>query len=125
MYKTTDADAYTFDVFGTTGSSSGDMIEIIRQPRHSQIDAYVNWDSGDATKEVDSAGTAINNDWSNVTDNKKWRYNISTAVSGVGTADDEGFFREVRITGTVSGIQYGDGDINPQLDLLNFITIHS
>ena len=122
-YKTLDGETYYITVTGIVGSSA-ERIQIVRQPRHSNTSAYVNWDSGDATKEVDSAGTAINNDWSNVTDNKEWNYSISTKCTGVGERDGDGYFAEVKLKVTISGITYGKEDINPQLDLLNFLTLH-
>ena len=126
IYQQLDETSYSFNIVGIA-AADGTNLTIVRDPKHSSTDAYVNWDSafaGDSRKLFNSAGVAINNDWSNVTDNKNWRYVISAVAIGIGTADGSGNYPSVNVKGTISGIRYGNGDINPQLDLLNFLTLN-
>jgi len=124
-FKTAGKDA-TFSVIVRAATSS--VIRIERQPLfHGIGGGYVNWDSGsDKASALTSTGVSILNDW-NVVDAKSTKWNISTKCVGLGSphgTHTDGY-KEINITGTISKITHGTGDIEVSLDLLNFLTLQA
>jgi len=107
-------------------AATAQVIRIERQPLFSQ-GSYVNWDSGsDKARALTSAGVSIPSDWY-VADAKSATYSVKASVTGIGRAHGtytDGY-KTVRISGKISKIIHGKGDIEVSLDLLNFLTLQS
>ena len=131
-----------------TTNATNKFIRINRQPRVNGV-AYTRWDSAyesEDTKNSDSNGVVILTDFGNLDDDgsesAKLNYLGSTfsksKVSVVGNKDSgtvehgvtnpndlDGFaFKEVVITLQPEGV-FGTGTVSPELNLKNFLTIHT
>ena len=117
-------------------------IGINRQPRFDTDQTFVDWDSaysGESAplpKEYNNAGTEILTDVDNVSDLGGWTLGVVDV--SVGPTDDSsildasdyvgGFtvvYSKVRIVMQFSSGSFGTSDINPELNLNNFLTLVS
>ena len=120
--------------------ADGKWIGINRQPRFDTSATFVDWDSYHADdsakiKSLNSAGAEILTDFDNITTLSDWEIGMEVKVSPTedsstisAVEDDTGVawtsvYRMVRVEMVVTAGAFGTADINPELNLNNFLTL--
>lgn len=118
------------------------VIGINRQPIFDPTKTYVNWDSGHSSesepllKRLNNAGDAINNDVDNMSTLSGWEFNdVTISLQSHEEGDtldgsdlDGGFvavYTKLTISIHIASLTAGTANINPELNLDNFITLVS
>ena len=111
-------------------SSDSQFIEIEREPRFTEGQDFVNWDSGsNKAGGLNSAGVEILNDWSTSDEDLKSgvKFTSHTQIHPYGkgkVVNGKSLYPSIIIEGQIDNIVHGKQDTITTLDLLNFLTLH-